>query len=177
MYFYTYLHAGARSDGASRTPPHPYTHMCTNPCIKMYTYTHSHAGTGSDGASPHILLAVIAHMYTHTCTQMYIHTYSYAGARSDGASRHILLAVMAHIPGTYGVPGYVPGIRVSRLLKILRLFCKRALWKRQYSAKETYNFKEPTNRSHPIPGRSSHISNFLYLCHVVHRIESCLFMS
>ena len=39
---------------------------------------------------------------------------------------------------------------ISRLLKIIRLFCKRALQKRQYSAKETYNFKEPTNRSHPI---------------------------
>jgi len=38
----------------------------------------------------------------------------------------------------------------SRLLKIIGLFCKRALWKRRYSAKETYNFKEPTNRSHPI---------------------------
>jgi len=25
-----------------------------------------------------------------------------------------------------------------------------ALWKRQYSAKETYNFKEPTHRNHPI---------------------------
>jgi len=30
------------------------------------------------------------------------------------------------------------------------LFCKRALQKRLYSAKETHNFKEPTNRSHPI---------------------------
>jgi len=39
---------------------------------------------------------------------------------------------------------------ISRLLKIIGLFCKRALWKRRYSAKETYNFKEPTNRSHPI---------------------------
>jgi len=38
----------------------------------------------------------------------------------------------------------------SRLLKIIALFCKRALQKRRYSAKETYNFKEPTNRSHPI---------------------------
>jgi len=36
----------------------------------------------------------------------------------------------------------------SRLLEIIRLFCKRALWKRQFSAKETYNLKEPTNRSH-----------------------------
>jgi len=40
---------------------------------------------------------------------------------------------------------------ISRLLRIIGLFCKRAVWKRRYSAKETYNFKEPNNRSHPIP--------------------------
>jgi len=39
----------------------------------------------------------------------------------------------------------------SRLLKIIRLFCKRALKKRQYSSKEKHNFNEPTNRSHHIP--------------------------
>jgi len=39
---------------------------------------------------------------------------------------------------------------ISRLLRIIALFCKRALWKKLYSAKETYIFKEPTNRSHPI---------------------------
>jgi len=39
---------------------------------------------------------------------------------------------------------------ISRLLKIIGLFCKRALLKRLYSAKETQDFKEPTNRSHPI---------------------------
>jgi len=39
---------------------------------------------------------------------------------------------------------------ISRLLKITGLFCKRALSKRRYSPKEIYNFKEPTNRSHPI---------------------------
>jgi len=38
----------------------------------------------------------------------------------------------------------------SRLLKIIGLFCKRALKKRRHSAKETYDFKEPTNCSHPI---------------------------
>ena len=43
-----------------------------------------------------------------------------------------------------------------RLLKITGLFCKRALQKRLYSAKETYNFKEPTNHSHPI---LRHVSN------------------
>ena len=39
---------------------------------------------------------------------------------------------------------------ISRLLKITGLFCKRALQKRLHSAKEACNFKEPTNRSHPI---------------------------
>ena len=39
---------------------------------------------------------------------------------------------------------------ICRLLKIIGLFCKRALQKRLHSAKETYNLKEPTNRSHPI---------------------------
>jgi len=39
---------------------------------------------------------------------------------------------------------------ISRLLKCVGFFCKRALSKRLYSAKETYNFKEPTNHSHPI---------------------------
>ena len=29
-------------------------------------------------------------------------------------------------------------------------FCKRALYKRRYSSKETYNFIDPTTRSHPI---------------------------
>jgi len=45
---------------------------------------------------------------------------------------------------TYGVA------TISRLLKIIGLFCKRALYKRLYFAKETYNFKETTNRGHPI---------------------------
>ena len=35
---------------------------------------------------------------------------------------------------------------ISRLLKIIGLFCKRARLKRRYSAKERYNLKEPTIR-------------------------------
>ena len=52
---------------------------------------------------------------------------------------------------------------ISSLLKITGLFCKRALYKRRYSAKETYNFKEPTNRSHPIMGQSVSIVYFVYV--------------
>jgi len=50
---------------------------------------------------------------------------------------------------TYGVA------TTSRLLKIISLFCKRALQKRLYSAKETYNLKEPTKDSHPICQKGS----------------------
>jgi len=51
---------------------------------------------------------------------------------------------------------------ISRLLKILGLFCKRALQKRRYSAKETYDFKEPTNRSQPIRHRWLRHSLFMW---------------
>jgi len=38
---------------------------------------------------------------------------------------------------------------ISRPLKFVGLFCKRALYKRLYSAKETYDLKGSTYRSHP----------------------------
>jgi len=66
------------------------------------------------------------------------------------------------VPITYGVA------TISRLLKIIGLFCKRALEKRPYSAKETYHFKEPTNRSHPITSsglyRGESVCVYMYLC-------------
>jgi len=61
---------------------------------------------------------------------------------------------------------------ISRLLKMIGLFCKRALWKRLYSAKETYHFKEPTNRSHPIHTWASHVTRDGVMLH--HRIWSLL---
>jgi len=39
---------------------------------------------------------------------------------------------------------------IRRLLKMTSLFCKKALLKRRYSAKEACNSKVPTIRSHPI---------------------------
>jgi len=39
---------------------------------------------------------------------------------------------------------------VSRIDKMIGLFCKRALQKRRYSAKEIYNLIDPTDHSHPI---------------------------
>ena len=40
---------------------------------------------------------------------------------------------------------------ISRMLKNIGLFCKRALQKRPVFCKETCIFKHPTHRSHPIP--------------------------
>jgi len=54
------------------------------------------------------------------------------------------MAAIAGRPWTYRVA------TISRLHKIIGLFCKRALEKRLYSAKETYDLIEPSNRSHPI---------------------------
>jgi len=40
-------------------------------------------------------------------------------------------------------------LTLSSLPENIGLFCKRALSKRLYSAKETYIFKEPSNHSQP----------------------------
>ena len=54
---------------------------------------------------------------------------------SWNTSRHSYIQVMAHV-----ITKEVIGLAlVSRIVKIIRLFCKRARQKRQYSAKETYN--------------------------------------
>jgi len=44
---------------------------------------------------------------------------------------------------------------ISRLIKIIGLYCRISSLLYGSFAKETYNFKEPTNRSHPI-GRALH---------------------
>jgi len=69
-------------------------------------------------------------------------------------------------------------VTFSRLLKIIGLFCKRALKKRQYSAKETYNFKEPTKRSHPICVNEDAVYNtrvdVSLFCSVLQRVQQLL---
>jgi len=63
---------------------------------------------------------------------------------------------------------------------MIGLFCKRALQMRLNSAKEAYNLKEPTDRSHRIPRRDSdkhrnhEISNFQF-SHVHIDIYICEF--
>ena len=50
---------------------------------------------------------------------------------------------------------------VSRIDKIRGLFCKRALSKGRYSAKETCNLIDHTDRSHPIDDCFVGLAHFL----------------
>ena len=59
---------------------------------------------------------------------------------------------------------------VSRIDQIIGLFCKRGLEKRRYSAKETYNFIDPTDRSHPIDTQGMQHARRTRLTHMA---ESC----
>jgi len=52
---------------------------------------------------------------------------------------------------------------------IIGLFCKRALQKRRYSAKETYDFKEPTNRSRSI---HTHMTSTIERLRIVGSLKS-----
>ena len=51
---------------------------------------------------------------------------------------------------------------MSRMLKNIGLFCKRALQKRPVFCKETYIFKHPAHRSHPI-SNIEHVMTLLTL--------------
>ena len=66
---------------------------------------------------------------------------------------------MRHTFHSHGVP------TMSKLLEIIGLFCNRALLNSLYSAKETYNFKEPINRSHPIC-----VARHMFMCDSTHAI-------
>ena len=86
------------------------------------------------------------------CVRVFVCVYVYACPTLTTSTRLPALVLLT----MYGVD------TISRLLKIIGLFCERALWKRLYSAKETWTFKEPTNRSHPIAW--SLLVLYVYLC-------------
>jgi len=58
---------------------------------------------------------------------------------------------------------------ISRLLKIIGLFCKRALQKRPIFSKETCYFKEPTNRSNLIYKTTLHKKSLYPRNHCTHK--------
>jgi len=62
-------------------------------------------------------------------------------------------------------------LRLLGSLKIIGLFCRISSLLQGSFAKETYNFKEPTNRSHPIVASNTctyvcGTNTSVYVCHV-----------
>ena len=66
---------------------------------------------------------------------------------------------------------------ISRLIKIIGLFCKRALQKRPIFSTETYNFMEPTNRSHPIPAQQEQPLAHFKCPHASHHSTAQIFIT
>ena len=120
-----------------------YIYICTYTYVYMYMY-----------------ICIYIYVYTTICMYIKTQTASRRSTSNDSARQHekrresqkdshrrnrALECIYTYTyNNVYGVA------TMSRRLKIIGLFCKRALLKRRYSAKETYDFKEPTNRSHPI---------------------------
>jgi len=138
-------HHYLRSTGV-RTHAHVHIHvdLHTHTNAPSYTQAHTHLHTRIhtyhyDSATHHVLKNMCMHMY------VYIHTYT-------NTNTHAFDVYFACIHfEDKNDTGHTHGVATtSRLLKIVGLFCKRALQKRLYSAKETCNLNEPTNPSHTI---------------------------
>jgi len=117
---------------------HAHAHACTNTHqdidTQICTHAHAHAYTNT-----HMSCVCV-----YVCsgeTHMYVSTYRHTHLYIFNTCVYISMSTSWYV---YGVA------TISRLLKIIGFFCKRALYTRWYSAKETYNYKEPTSRSHPI---------------------------
>jgi len=94
---------------------------------------------------------------------LYIYIYTYIHIHTN-VSIYICMCIYDYIRANsrciYGVASII------RPLTIICLFCKRALQKRLYFAEGTYNFKEPTNWSHPIRNTisvSAHTHAFIHI--------------
>ena len=130
--------------------------MYTDPCKYIYIYIHVHTHTYCTRPHPHTCPHI--QQYPHKsskkyktlllCARCLVRAVITADLRIRANPRICTLYALTQAFSTYGVAS------ISRPLKIIGRFCKRALWKRRYSAKKTYDFKEPTNRSHPITKNS-----------------------
>ena len=146
----------------------------------------------------HVTHLKCAHLYrtwliyipmSHTTNMILTHPYRYELGASSYlcATSHIWTWLIYMGIGSSTYVRVCAGCRygvatISRLLKIMFLFCKRALWKRRYSAKETYKLKESTDRSHPI-SPVTHMNEscrtyewvmpYIWMSHGAHMKKSC----
>ena len=130
--------------------PHLSIHTQATPCPNPRSYTiHLYPYWSSTSSSTSTCIYTYAADTLHTqptpihisIIYIYIHVYPYIDIHIY-LHIHDLKSTSTLLP--YGVA------KISRMLKNIGLFCKRALQKRPIFCKETYIFKHPTNRSHPI---------------------------
>ena len=103
------------------------------PHVYTYTRLHIHTHTNLSRTSSPNIFATGPHISTDSTQQIL------AVPSHPSRWERVLLTYMS-----YGVA------LVSRINKIIGLFCKRALEKRRYSAKETYNLIESKRHSHSL---------------------------
>jgi hypothetical protein len=89
-------------------------------------------GAHNDSVMLHVRMSLVAHMNESYVRHMTSHVCD-TSQWVTCATYRPYDEVMSHVLIKYGVAS------VSRIDKIIGLFCKRALSKRRYSAKETYN--------------------------------------
>jgi len=114
-----------------------HTHMDESRHTHMDESCHTHM---DESCHTHKCI-VLVHAFTESHISPFAHVCTRSRARTARAD--YWLGIFTRII-SFGVA------TMSRLLQMIGFFCKRALSKRRYSAEETYNLKEPTNRSHPI---------------------------
>ena len=143
---------------------HIYTYTCqhtfTYVCIRIYVYTH---------ISIYICICMHIHMYVciyiHThITHINSHAYGVAAISRLLKSIGLFCRIQFLLQGSFAKETYnlneptnsshshpihtcryaLAVATIRRLLESIGLVCKRALQKRRYSVKETYDLKEPT---------------------------------
>jgi len=131
-YIYTYIH----------TYSHPFIHSFIHTYIHTYIPTHIHTHTHiRTHTYIHTNKHTSVHTYIDTHIYTYIHTYIHTYVRTSSRWTHRTSLT------SYGVAS------INRMLKNIGLFCKIDLQKRPIFCKETYIFKRPMDRGHPIAER------------------------
>jgi len=146
-------------------------------CVSSHSHTHTLTRT---------------HKCTHTHTHTYAHTHTHTRTREPHRATLVFILIcdticdMTHWYMWRDWSKYVTWLvfrtdsvcliccgvaTISRLLKMIGLFCRilSLLW--VSFAKETYHFKEPTNRSHPMCDFST-VCVRVYVCVCVRERET-----
>ena len=111
--------------------------ICTHTYIYIYTHTHRYVHIYIH-IYTHIFVFIYIHMNTSICIYVYICIYTYK-------YKHLCICVYMYI-----LQKSSKGLVVQNIVSFIGLFCRISSLLQVSFAKETYNFIDPTDRSHPI---------------------------